>query len=110
MKKYLTVYLALLIWIGISDAVMAAPYVAYIPAEGVVITYHQVSVDDAPGISVAYALHPDGQHVIVFDVANVDDNSHELSVKACNERGCSSAVNFTIPAIPGTPVGITLVP
>ena len=102
MKKLLLI-LAVSFIIHLSSFIIlfAAPYLVCDPYPDESKPTRFEMLIDGQAQQTPYALHSTGA-AIVLDVGPLTPGAHYITdLKACNARGCSDPIPFTIPAAPG---------
>ncbi len=109
MKTILSLLLTLLLFCLVSIS-YASPYLICDPYPTTVVqpTYFELTIDGGAAIQSVPQTTADGKR-LYYDLASVTTGSHNMTIKACNEWGCSSSVPFSLTkAVPVAPANIKL--
>ena len=101
MKKLLLIAASFIIHLSASSILFAAPYLVCDPYPDDAKPTRFEMLIDGQVQQTSYTLHATGA-AIVLDVGTLTAGAHYITdLKACNARGCSDPIPFTIPAVPG---------
>jgi hypothetical protein len=102
MKKILLLVLASIL---IATFVQASPFLISDPCLNT--TYFSIVMDGGTAVQST----PSPTFALNYDLGTVSAGSHNVTVAACNQWGCSSSVPFAFTkSVPAAPTGVKLSP